>query len=882
VSIDLDILPALPTVNGPYCGVCPNQMNGIRMIPPDGQGYSGVMIVGDSGWEWEAKEGRVFAGPAGQFLEKHIFRRLGVQRNAFTLTNTTWCKAPYLNFYDKAGPEATVIIEHCRPYLDELIDKVKPKVIVPMGNVALRRVCGVNGIQAHQCYVHDTPYGIPAVPTYHPSYLMQDNLAFTPVALFAMRRALEIAKAGRFERILTDYCLDPSLPDLKQWMARYGHSFDLTHAVDIENPWGKLEDRDKDDPHKGSGWEITRCGFSFNRELETTGKISCGLAASYPWAEPFISFTRELLARAKRVVYQNANHDRPRLDAAECPTLGAVDDTMWCFHYLQSDLPKGLKFFAPFYTDMPEWASQKDAQPAWYNACDNDATLRSFFGMRDWLIRQGRWERFKRHCSDTAALLGEMSSAGVLVDVAARQTLQDGLRSEIAQLDSQIQAAVPRELLPVKELKTDRTLKELPDEERADWEPVQVVCECKRVRKATGRCLLCDDTRSVTHYRKRLAFNWNSTDQVQDLARHFKFTIPKKRGEDREALEAKTLKSFGKKKRVFADILAARQRHKLVSTYNWECDSEGRVHTKFGFHPSNWRKSSRDPNLQNIPKRNELAAAFRRTIIAAPGHVLIEADSSAIEAVLVGYCAQSPRYIKIAQAGIHGFVTSHRLALRDGGRGIDPNLPFDELTKQCKKVKKDFPNDYENAKRGDHAVNYMLSAFGLNDEAPDEFPTKKLAQDFIDFYFSLFPELPPWQRNTIKQADMQTFLDNHFQYRHYFFACTKWNSKYQKWDLGSDAKRAVSFVPSSDASAIQSEDLLTLAEIPDIRRMLRLIVHDSHILECPINDVEYVCPILHSTMSRPRPELGGLEIGVEIKYGPNLQDTQLWVPPSIN
>jgi len=104
------------------------------------------------------------------------------------------CKAPRLNFYDYAGPEAIAIIEHCRPYLDELIEKVRPKVIIPMGNVALRRICNVSGIQAHQCYVIDTNYGVPAIPTYHPSFIMQDQLKLVPCMLFAFRKALEIAK----------------------------------------------------------------------------------------------------------------------------------------------------------------------------------------------------------------------------------------------------------------------------------------------------------------------------------------------------------------------------------------------------------------------------------------------------------------------------------------------------------------------------------------------------------------------------------------------------------------------------------------------------------------------------------------------------------------
>jgi DNA polymerase I-like protein with 3'-5' exonuclease and polymerase domains len=145
-------------------------------------------------------------------------------------------------------------------------------------------------------------------------------------------------------------------------------------------------------------------------------------------------------------------------------------------------------------------------------------------------------------------------------------------------------------------------------------------------------------------------------------------------------------------------------------------------------------------------------------------------------------------------------------------------------------------------------------------------------------YLNLFPEIKSWMRKTREQADRQTFLDNHYQYRHYFYAVTKWNSKYQRFVLGTDAKRCIAFGPQSDASAIQTEDLLTLAADPVIRPMLRLIIHDSHVLECPIDMVDYTCGKLYTTMSRPRPELGGLEIGVEIKVGKNLQDTEVWKP----
>jgi DNA polymerase I-like protein with 3'-5' exonuclease and polymerase domains len=744
-----------------------------------------------------------------------------------------------------------------------------------MGNVALRRICGLSGINAHQCYVHDTPYGIPAIPTFHPSFVMQDQLKLTPIVLFAFRKALEIAKSGSFQRTPVDYCLDRPLPEMEQWMADLGYTPDMPLAVDIETPeTDKINEEDSDDPEKTS-FTIIRCGFSFR----------VGTAVSYPWTEPYISFTRSLLSKSSVTIFHNAGFDCPRLVRARCIPQGRVIDTMWMFHFLQSDLPKSLEFVAPFYTDVAPWKHLSQAEPAFYNATDNDVTLRCYYAMREWLVRQGRWERFLRHCSDTAEILGEMSTAGVLIDVEARSALQNGLRAEIATLDSTIQAAVPRELLPVEWLKTDRAFTRTNDpQDREGWEPVEVPCECKRLRKSTGRCLLCDDTKVITHYRKLLPFNWNSTEQAQDLARHYGFTIPKKRGEDREALESKTLRKFGKRKPVFLDIWNARKRYKLISTYNWATDEGCRVHGTFGFWPSTWRKAMRDPNLMTIPTRNELAAAFKRTIIAAPGCVLISADSSAIEAVIVGYCANSPRYVRAAKAGIHDIFMSHVRARKEGGKGINVDLPDAELIAACKAAKKEdksrpvLEQIRDACKRVIHGTNYGLSAFGMHDEYPDEFPTERVARELQDMYLDLFPEIKRWMRTTRELADRQTYLDNHYQYRHYFYAVTKWNSKYQRFDLGTDAKRCIAFLPQSDASAIQTEDLLTLAEHPDVRTMLRLIIHDSHVLECPIGCIPDVCDMLYRTMSRPRPELGGLEIGVEIKVGENLCDTSTWSP----
>jgi len=868
-----------PLVEGEFCGGCPQRFVGERRVEPDGNGTSGIMIVGDSPWKDEVRLGKPFAGAAGAFLDKHIFRRLGVKRQDFTLTNSLWCRPPYLNWTDRGGPEVAEALMHCTPYLDQLISRIRPKVIIAMGNVAMRRLVGVDGVMKRQAYVHDSRYGIPVIPTLHPSFIMQDNHKYTPAMYFAFRRAQEIVEKGGFDRLPVTYSLDQTLPDVEKYMIEQGYSVDLPLAVDIETPESDKIPEDSDELEEKAGQTIVRCGLSWRP----------GTAVTFPWTEPYISWLQGLLARQRVVVFHNKSFDLPRLERYGVMVSGRVYDTMWMWHFLQSDLLKSLEFVAPFYTDLAPWKHLNNGQPDLYNAIDNDATIRLFYKLKEWLEKQKRWERFEAHCVEADRILTRMGKLGVMVDVQARDTMQQSLRQDIARLDGEIQGLVPNSILPRKVLKTDRTIKGLPPEERAKWESYTARCDCSLQPDGTystpsPKCRRCKGSGLTTLWRTSMRFNWNSTEQVKELARAKGLKIPLKRGEDREALEAKTLKQFGKRHQVFLNILHARQSQKLITTYDWPLNAEMRATTVYGFHPSTWRKSSRSVNLQNIPKRNDLAELFRRTLIAAPGHKLVEADSAAIEAVLVGYAAGSARLIRLAKAGVHDWFMSHVRASRDGGRGIDPNLPYPELVKACAEAKwydKHLPAHEqirEACKRCIHGTDYGLTPYGMADEYPDEFPTKKIAAEMQEMYLGLLPEIREWMRTTRERAEWQTYLDNHYQYRHYFFSVFKWDSQYNRWVLGNDGKRCIAFVPQSDGSAIQTEDLLTLDTIEGVGDWLRLIIHDSFVLEVPDSEIEYACQTLYNVQSRPRPELGGLTIGSEVKVGSNLADQEVWHP----
>jgi hypothetical protein len=681
---------------------------------------------------------------------------------------------------------------------------------------------------------------------------------------------------------------------------------------------------------------------------------------------------------------------------------------------------------------------------------------------------------------------------------------------------------------------------------------------------------------------------------VKNLFKALKIAIPKKRGEDRETTEQKYLKRLGKRFPVFNGILDVRKRGKLLSDYLWTPAADGTIRTTYGFHPSTWRKSSRNPNLMVFPRpsdESDLPGLVRETVTAPPGYLLMEADSEGIEAVLVAYDIGSPRMMKVAKAGIHGYFLSHVLH-----QPIDWQLPFADLRAACKKMKKQEPMMYDKCKRvvhgpltADHDVltesgwlpicdyknqpiaqwhedgtiifapaglykrkgqhnmigfmgrsiaidctenhgipvqrngrlkrisasevvtgriptvgyyhgrfrlhtafarfmaavicdghidrntitfhlkkqrkitrlielaeacgwlysthncsdgsvmirfhvadmravlallddnrtldfnwllniahesriafihelphwdgersegqsgrstnfittnqanaetvqaiaavsgiqmllrkklreaprqplyivsinkrtyarieclkrrhytydgtvyciansqtgwivvrhnnricvtgntNYGLTAYGMADEYEEIFQpqpgekektAKAVAERYQRAYFDLFPEIPQWMDRLRQQAYTQRYLDNHFQYRHYFYDVFGWDSKRQQHVLGSDGKRCIAFRPQSDGSACQTEYMLGIedrAVAGDERykllsSCLRLLIHDSLVFCIPEEAATWAPQAAAEVMNMPLAELGGLRIGVEVKMGRNMKDQEV-------
>lgn len=364
-------------------------------------------------------------------------------------------------------------------------------------------------------------------------------------------------------------------------------------------------------------------------------------------------------------------------------------------------------------------------------------------------------------------------------------------------------------------------------------------------------CKKCKGTGVVDEWVETLEFNPSSPLQVKNLIKHLGLKVPQTRGEDRESTEAKHLKALSKKNAIFKTILEYRERCKLIDAYMWPVSSDGRVHCQFSFHPSTWRKSCRNPNVQTVPKRNDLAQEFRRMVQAAPGSTLVECDSSAIEAVLVGYFAGSQRYIALARAGVHKW-----LAEQYAGRPVCKSEPL-----------------YDQIKRVVHLSNYMGTPRRIHEEYPEVFASVKEAAKLQEFYFATDAgkDVQTWQQATLQQAHKEHCLNTPFGQRHYFYDVFTYRDGQAV--MGDDAKRAVAFRPQATASAIQTEFVLEIVDHhPWMLSHLRWLVHDSIIAEVPEADAQRFADELMKVMQMPHPQLEGLTIGAECKIGPNLAE----------
>lgn len=299
-------------------------------------------------------------------------------------------------------------------------------------------------------------------------------------------------------------------------------------------------------------------------------------------------------------------------------------------------------------------------------------------------------------------------------------------------------------------------------------------------------------------------------------------------------------------------------------------DKDGVIRPLFTHNPSTLRSACQNPNLQQLPRPKgpeDLATIIRNLIVARPGQTFVARDYAGIEAVLTGYFALAPRYVRLAKIDVHSFYTAYALHELDGRVRAsdlpDHSWPDERLIPHLAGIKKEFKSERNNLyKHLIHAMNFMQGAKGANEkvfaETGVEYPLERIKRA-MEIYFSLFPEIRVWHRTLLAQADRDGYLRNPFGYLHRFNKVYEYEKVGGKWEKrpGAEANRVIAFLPQSTAAGIIKEAMLRLFlhRFEEAGQYLRLLVHDELFSEVPTEEVDRVDGVMQEEMERPIPEL---------------------------
>lgn len=154
------------------CGLCNTRS---RVVCGVGTGQSGIMLVGEAPGRNEDAEGIPFVGKAGSYLRENIKGFWDGKPESLYITNAVKCWPANEGGVGNRTPTPHEI-EKCSVWLRREIEVLRPLVIVPLGNIALKTITGEDGIgMKHGQMAWSKEYNCYIFPMYHPSFILRTH-----------------------------------------------------------------------------------------------------------------------------------------------------------------------------------------------------------------------------------------------------------------------------------------------------------------------------------------------------------------------------------------------------------------------------------------------------------------------------------------------------------------------------------------------------------------------------------------------------------------------------------------------------------------------------------------------------------------------------------
>ena len=334
---------------------------------------------------------------------------------------------------------------------------------------------------------------------------------------------------------------------------------------------------------------------------------------------------------------------------------------------------------------------------------------------------------------------------------------------------------------------------------------------------------------SEVHEEAGEPFNLGSTKQLQHvLFEKMSLPIIKKTPKGAPSTSEDVLQELALEYPLPKKIMEYRGLTKLKNTYTDKLPKminhrTGRVHTSY--HQAvtaTGRLSSTDPNLQNIPIRNEEGRRVRQAFVPREGNKFVAADYSQIELRIMAHLSGDKGLL---DAFAHGKDIHKATASEVFG------VPLDEVTTEQRR----------SAKAINFGLIYGMSAFGLSKQL--NIPRNE-AQKYMDLYFERYPGVLEYMDSTRESAKEKGYVETVFGRRLYLPDIKASNGARRK-----GAERAAINAPMQGTAAdiikmamIKVDDWIRKNASDDVTMMMQ--VHDELVFEIKEDKVEtYVSTI---------------------------------------
>lgn len=329
------------------CTLCPLHLSARTVcLPPRGTNLTNprVVFVGDGPTEVEDETGQPFGGDPGKLLDMAL-REYGI--TDYAITYAVRCKPPVGG---DGRPRKPYVKEMraCAPYLAEELAAWKPQIVVPLGNVALSAIAGVDGgILKHAGRVMgDLSLPFKVFPIMHPALILRDNtyLGEFEGCFRALQRLMDNKESTipQYRRLSTDEAIAEIAaiignPDIRRW------------ALDFETT-------------------------GFNPRFDSIRTFSiCTKSKEAWWVEwdpKLIPALNDLCRSGKTMVSQNAvfevrwllwNVIRAMDPKGWKAVRWDIRDSMLLHHLLDENAPHDLTYLSKTYTDLGGYDDQMNA-----------------------------------------------------------------------------------------------------------------------------------------------------------------------------------------------------------------------------------------------------------------------------------------------------------------------------------------------------------------------------------------------------------------------------------------------------------------------------------------------------------------------------------------